>query len=1008
MAKEAWQSAHARKVVSARDALSRIRRGHTVFVASGAAEPVLLVDTLADMASVFSDVEIIHLAAMRENSPLTNPELSGSFRHTIFYHGRGVSQAVVGGNADFTPMNIDEFPGAMARGIIPVDVALIHVSPPDSLGLCSLGVSIDAVRAAVKFASLVIAQVNENMPETMGDTLVPVDRIDFLVEDNARLLESPPIELDPVSLTIGRHVARLVSDGTTLHFDRGPIGAATMRYLDVHRDLGIHTDILTDDILRLIRSGAITNRKKPVHRGKTVATMAMGSLELYEAVNRSPYFEFHPVDHVEDPFVIAQNDKMVCVHSVRQVELTGLARVDDEGTSEIRSLPSSMNFVDGAARSKKGFNVFALPSTTPDGLRSRIVAQSVSRGAEFPRAKVEYVITEYGIVNLFGLSIRERAVVLISIAHPKFRHQLLEEAKELNYVGPEQVIAPESGHIYPHHFEFTHTFPDGTEVFFRPVRPGDARRLQRLFYSLSSEAIRLRYHGTKKTLSRAEAQKQAAVDYRQDMAIIGLVGPRANPMVCGEGRFTYNPSNRMGEFDIVVHRDFRGLGIATFLANYLNKIAYANGLAGMYAEVIQQNAGTIALLNKAWPTATKSFDSGTCVFTVRIPEEDVLRPKASVIVYSGRFGDYSYGENHPFNPARARVALRTIAEAGFLSEPWIRKEEPTMITKKRLVHSHAPEFIDALERAGSGPWEDEFVNFNLGTDDCPIFPGLFDYVLLYASATATAVDLIIRENANVVFNLLGGFHHASRSHAEGFCYVNDVILAIDMFLAAGFRVACVDIDAHHCNGVQDAYYKDDRVLVVSIHESGKTLYPGTGFETEIGEEIGVGFTVNVPLPAGSDDEIFVKAVDRVVTPAVQRFAPTVVVAVIGADTHGSDPVTNLNLTNNGMCEAMERIRDYSNHLLLLSGGGYDVRSTTRAWCRMWGAANRMDALPDYLLVMGGTFLGGQGLQGADVVDMSYRVSGSQKNEMLAELDRIVAYHEEHTIPVISRSSQGDK
>lgn len=1001
MAKETWQSVYARKLVSAKEAISKICRGNTVYVASGAAEPILLTDTMADMAPLFSDIEIIHLAAMREDSPLADPGLAGNFRHTVFHHGSGAVNQDGCENADFNPMNIDELPGAMARGIVRVDVALIHVSPPDALGLCSLGVSVDVGRAAVKFAPLVIAQVNGNMPETMGDTLIPVDRIDFLVEGEAQLLESSPIELDPISLTIGRHVASLVSDGTTLHFDRGPITAAAMRYLDVHRDLGIHTDILTDDILRLIMSGAITNRKKHIHKGKTIASMAIGSAQLYQSLARSPHVELYPIDYVNDPFVMAQNDKMVCIHSVGHIDLTGRAGADEDSGAQWRGLPST-NFMEGAARSKNGFNVLALRSTSPDGLQSNIIPVSTGRGATFPQARVEYVVTEYGLVNLFGLSIRERAISLISVAHPKFRGRLLEEAKRFSYVGEDKIIPPEAGGVYPSQYEFTHTLQDGTEVFFRPVRPGDARRLQRLFYSLDAEAVRLRYHGSKKNLSYNEAHRLATVDYSRDMAIVGLVGPRANPMVCGEGRYTFDPSNRMGEFDIVVHKDYRGKGIALILANYLNRIAYASGLAGMYAVVIQQNSATKSLLDKGWPTATKTFDSGTTIFTVKFPEEDIARPKDSIVVYSGRFGDFSYGESHPFNPGRARVALRTIHRAGYLNEPWIRIEEPHMVTKERLVQTHSPEFVDALHKANSGKWRDEFVQVNLGTDDCPIFKGIFDYVLLYTSATATGVDLIMRENANVVFNPLGGFHHSSRTFAEGFCYVNDVILAIDMFLAGGYRVACVDIDAHHGNGVQDAYYRDDRVLVVSTHETGKALYPGTGFEDEIGEDMGEGFTVNVPLPTGSDDEVFLRAIDQVVTPVVKSFAPNAVIAIIGTDGHRSDPGSGLNFTNNGMADAMERIRDYSHHLLLLAGGGYDLRSTTRGWARMWGVANRMDALPDYLLVMGGNFMGSADLQGGDLVDMSYRVSGKEKEMMLAEVDRIVAYHEAHTMPIIQR------
>jgi acetoin utilization protein AcuC len=279
---------------------------------------------------------------------------------------------------------------------------------------------------------------------------------------------------------------------------------------------------------------------------------------------------------------------------------------------------------------------------------------------------------------------------------------------------------------------------------------------------------------------------------------------------------------------------------------------------------------------------------------------------------------------------------------------------------------------------------------------------MFDYILLYCSATIKAVNLILEENANVVFNPLGGFHHSSRSHAEGFCYVNDIIVAIDMFLARGMRVAYVDIDAHHGNGVQDTYYGDDRVLTVSLHQTGKTLYPWSGFEDEIGEDIGKGYTINIPLPEGTDDESHEMMFDRVVTPAVEKFQPSVVVATIGADTHRNDPLANLDLTNNGMVEAVKRIRDYSQHLLLLGAGGYNEETTPAAWCRMWAAANRIDALPDYLLTIGGTFMGSQDIGGGEIVDMPYRASGEKKAAITKELERIAEFHERTTIPLIRK------
>jgi acetoin utilization deacetylase AcuC-like enzyme/acyl-CoA hydrolase/RimJ/RimL family protein N-acetyltransferase len=1001
--KRSWRRQYAEKLVTANEALSHIRNGQTIIIGSGAGEPLLLTQTLAETGRRFCDIEVIHLTSARGDSPLASRELADSFRYNTFFIGRHGARSTDGVFTDFTPMNLSELPAAMAGGVIVVDVALVQVSPPDPLGLCSLGVSVDATKAAVENAKIVIAQVNEQMPITVGDTMVPADAIDYMVEGNAPLIEVAPPELDPISLTIGRHVASLIGDGTTLHFDRGPISAATMRYLDTRKDLGIHTDILTDDLLRLIESGAVTNRKKRINRGKSVATMAMGSRRLYDRLVGTPYIELLPIDQVNSPRIISLNDNAVAVLSVEEMELTGLARSDTEDVLVNRSLLSTIDFINGTRESKDGFTIMALPSTTPDGSGSRIVSVSVGRGVASNRAAVDYVVTEYGIVNLYGLTVRERAIALISIAHPKFRRSLLEEAKRLGYVEQSYVIPPEKGCVFPHQYQFSHRFAGGTEIQFRPIQPSDARRLQRMFYALSPETVRMRFHGTIKSLTYEMAQRSAAIDYSRDMAIVGLVGPRSNPEIIAEGRYTYDPAANMGEFDIVVREDYRGRGIGTLLANYLGKIAYARGLDGVYADVIPENAQSIALLKKAWPTAVRTYSPGSCVFTVRFPEEEVKRPKDSIIVYSGRYADYTYGDEHPFNPGRARVALNLIRQQGYLNEPWMRVEEPRPITKQRLIESHSPAYIDALEEANSGEWKDEFARFNLGVEDCPVFRGVFDYVLLYTSATLTGVDLITNENANVVFNPLGGFHHASRSHAEGFCYVNDAVAAIDLLVARGHRVAYVDIDAHHGNGVQDAYYRDDRVITVSLHQTGKTLYPWSGFETEIGEGNGEGFCVNIPLPEETDDEAYERIFERIVIPAVRAFGPTVVVSVIGADTHRSDPLANLKLTNNGMEAVMKHIREFCSHVLLLGGGGYELKSTTRAWCRMWAAANRIDSLPDFMVGMGGTFLGGEGVMGADIVDMNYRVTGEKKSAIMKELDRIAVFHEKHTFPTMKRA-----
>jgi len=662
-----------------------------------------------------------------------------------------------------------------------------------------------------------------------------------------------------------------------------------------------------------------------------------------------------------------------------------------------------MDFIEGANRSELGLVILALPSTTSDGSRSRIVGESSGRGVYFNRDKVDIVVTEYGSVHLWGLSLRERAITLISIAHPRFRKQLLEEAKLYKYVSPEQIIQPKHGCIYPHHYEMNQTFKDGLEIFFRPIKPSDMRRLKEMFYSLSPDTIRMRYHGTVKYLPQETLMELTNIDYSKDMVIVGLTGPRSNRRIIAEGRCMYTPGSGLGEFDITVQDDYQGHGIGYFLTQYLMKIAYAKGFTGLYAEVLQGNPPTIALLDKAWPTATKQYDSGVWTYTIRFPKDDLERPKESILIHSPRFADYSYGDEHPFQPGRASAMVSLIRREGWLAEPWMRVEPPDPLDIEALTGSTDPEYLDALERLErASPEEVEVIEkqFNLGDEDCPTFPGLFDFIKLYVSATLTGVHRILEENANVAFNPLGGLHHASRSHAEGFCYINDAIVAIDALLAQGLRVAYIDIDAHHGNGVQDAYWQDDRVLVVSLHEDPLKQYPGTGFETEIGGGIGRGYTVNIPLPQHTDDEAYCWVFDQVVKPAVEAFEPNVVVAVVGGDSHRSDPLTDLSLTNNGIVTVMERIRDFSHHLLLLGGGGYNLKATTRAWARIWAAVNRIDALPDYMLVMGGTFLGGEDLAGSDVIDMTFRSPGELRERNMAELERIADYHATHTLPIL--------
>lgn len=977
------------KWVSSSEAMEHIQNGQTILIGSGCAEPLVLTEELKRKASSYWDLRIIHLIAQRE-SPLSSPKFRHHFRFSTFYGGRGLERAVMEGSADLIPMNISQLPNAMLSGIIPVDIALIQVSPPNSEGNCSLGISVDILKAGIQCANLVIAQVNPFMPISHGDTVISLNQLDYLVQGEGPLLESPPLEPGPVALTIGRHISAHIPDRATLHLDGSRISAAITRHLSSKKDLGIHTEFLTDEIFRLIQTGVVTNQFKNINKDKTIVTAVMGSKELYQWINQNPEVEIHPVNYVNNPQVISSHRSMISIHAVDRIELSGTTWIDFYHSQSSNRMPSSMDFLNGSSRSHQGLTIIALQSTTSDGKESNIVLEAPRRGVSFSPAKIDLVVTEYGSVSLYGLSYRERAIALISIAHPKFRLMLREEAVEAGFLPklPDNLPQTEAALTYPHHFETTKTFKGGEEVFFRPIKPTDVGRMQRMFYSLSKEIIHMRYHGAIKTLSEPTAILLCNIDYTKDMAIVGLVGPPENPSIIAEGRYTYDPSNGMGEFDILVSESYQRKGIGIFLAQYLNKIAYTSGLKGIYAEVIPHHGGAMGLLSRAWPKAQKQYEAGTCRFFLPFPIQDVNRPKASILIHSGRFSEYTHPLPH-FNTQQAQMTFELIKKHGYMDEPWMRIEEPRPIEVKQLYQSSSPTFVDQLQQ------------HNIPLSTTLSGPGLFDFILLYTSSTLTAADFIVRKGANLVFNPMGGFHQSSREKAKDFCYINDVILVIDYLLAQGYRVAYINLGALHGEGVQQAFYSDDRVLVLSLHQQEESN-SSKGKKEKTGKGSGLGFNINIPLPPNTDDEAFQWICSQLMVPAVKTFTPTVIVCTLGADAHKNDPTSELNLTNNGMVQALKEIRNLSHRLLLLGGRGYNHDSTAKSWCRIWAAANRLDSLPDYLLTIGGTFIGEEDIEKVALVDRPFRFSGALKTSIIDGLTKIHKFHQRRSLPHLRR------
>lgn len=429
-----WREEYRRKTFSAVDAVRCIQSNMRVYIHSGCAEPETLVEALTQRAPLLKDVEIIHFMTAGR-ADYTAPEFEGHFRQNSLFMGANVRQAVNEGRADFTPIFLSEAEALFESGQIPLDVAMVQVSPPDAHGFCSFGVDVCGTLTAARCAKLVIAQVNDQMPRTFGDCFLHVDDIDVVVEVSQPLCELKPIEITEVHHGIGRHVSSLIENGSTLQLGIGGIPDAVLLELTAHQDLGIQSELVSDTVIPLIQAGVINGRQKSIHRGKVILSFVLGSKKLFDFVGNNPMFEFHPSKYTNDPWVIAQNDKMVAINSAIQVDLTGQVCADSMGTYFYSGIGGQVDFIRGAARSKGGKPIIALPATAKNDTISRIVPMlDPGAGVVTSRGDVHYIVTEFGVAYLHGRSVRQRAEALIEIAHPKFREELYSYCEKARWL----------------------------------------------------------------------------------------------------------------------------------------------------------------------------------------------------------------------------------------------------------------------------------------------------------------------------------------------------------------------------------------------------------------------------------------------------------------------------------------------------------------------------------------------------------------------------------------------
>ncbi len=618
-----WKEDYQDKLKTADNAVSTIKRGQKVFIGTACGEPQSLVRALITRAGSLADNEIVQTLSLGL-APYTKERFGDEFRTTAFFIGPNVRDAVNEGRADYTPVYLSEIDRLLRTDRYPVDVALIQVSPPDEHGFCSFGVSVDITKTASEKADVVIAEVNSTMPRTLGDSFIHVSQIHHIVENKEPVLEWIPDqggEVDTID-RIGEHVAELVEDGSTIQVGYGPIPDAVFRHLYSKKDLGIHTEMFSDGIVELVERGVINGRRKTIHVGKILASFCMGTRKLYDFLDNNPMIEFHPSSYTNDPCLIGRHDNMVAINSALEVDLTGQVCADQLGYQFYSGLGGQVDFVRGAARSKGGKPIIALPSTAKEGTISRIVPRlSEGAGVTTTRGDVHYVVTEYGVAELHGKSIMQRALALINIAHPDFREQLLHAAKFHHYVFLDQSEVPYHGLPYPEELE-TYEELDDTMVYFRPVKPTDEPMLKDLFYSLSEKSIYNRFMSMKTKMPHRELQPFANIDYDTEMAVVGIVREHDVPVIIAASRYILDRESNTAEVAFLVRDDWQDRGIGSFLMGYITKIARQRGIRTFTAEVLPQNTAMLHVFHSTGLKVETKMEEGSCLIRIDLNSEE--------------------------------------------------------------------------------------------------------------------------------------------------------------------------------------------------------------------------------------------------------------------------------------------------------------------------------------------------------------------------------------------------
>ncbi|HVN72391.1 MAG TPA: GNAT family N-acetyltransferase [Desulfomonilia bacterium] len=597
-------------LITPAEVMEKIEPGMKIFLGTGVAEPRTLIKQLmsSDLSSL-QDLELIQLVSLGDL--ITMKELqTQKFRLKTFFSGWAASEAITGGHVDLIPSRFTRIPALIESGQLPIDAAFIQVTPPNEAGYVSLGVSVDVARQAIERSELVVGEINTKVPYTFGDTFIPVSEFDHLVQSEDELLYFARWPVDEIFDQVAQNIASVVEDGSCISFSLGPLYEALAKHLVHKRNLGVHSPFFTDALMDLVDSGAVTNRNKRIYRGKSLVSYAFGTKELMRWLDKNPLVEFQGIDLVFSPVQIGRNPRFISIIPARKVDISGRIALHI-GKGAIATTPAeAMDFINGAELSKGGCTIFALPSRNRK--REPNILLSVE---EFPnllgfREAVDMVITEYGVANLKGRTVRERAQALIDVAHPDDRERLVEEAKRNNILYADQIFLPQCASLYPVDISARHTFKGGIEIRFRHIKPSDEEEMRRLFYRFSDQTVYYRYFSPIKTMPHAKMQQYVNVDCNRILAVVAMVGPPDQEHIIAEARFVKDRTRPYGDVAFVVDEEYQGIGIASYMFEMLIRIAKERGLQGFTADVLASNKAMLKVFEKSGLPVKSSLSSG--------------------------------------------------------------------------------------------------------------------------------------------------------------------------------------------------------------------------------------------------------------------------------------------------------------------------------------------------------------------------------------------------------------